>query len=140
MGRDLVSVLILGERPEGSSYLMSHLEQRGCRCLFARSLDEALAQFEPQSFDLILSARPMPRAEELQHLLSGAPSTAYYCFRVEDGCWWLPLLFRGQKCLGAPAFRPSEFIGELDRLVQLILREAQGDGASAPQLAAGAAA
>jgi hypothetical protein len=135
MGRTSVIVLILGERPEGASYLAGHLEQRGCQCWFAHSLEEAIARHEPQAFDLILSVKPMARPEELQRLLGGAPATAYSCYRVEDGCWWLPLLNRGQKSLGAPAFRPSEFIGELDRLVQLMQSEAQADAESASRLA-----
>jgi hypothetical protein len=140
MGLATVNAVILGERPEGSSYLRGHLEQQGCHCVFARSLDEAFAEYEPHAIDLLLSTKPLPKAEELQQFLGGASCTVYFCFRVEDGCWWLPLLSRGQKCLGAPAFRPSEFVGELDRLVKDIQHGARIEPEPAAHLVAGVSA
>src|SRR5271154_5439931 len=37
------------------------------------------------------------------HELGGSNSTVFYSCPIEDGCWWLPLVRCGQKCLGAPA-------------------------------------
>lgn len=74
--------------------------------------------------------------DALPLLLNGATSRAFYCLPVEDGCWWLPLMCCGEKCLGAPAFRPSEFVGELDRVVQQIRLGAEPEFAPASHVAA----
>ncbi len=117
MNQACVKVLLLGESAEGSSYLLRRLEQRGCRCWFATSTEEALALFERHAFHLILSTSPLHQKNPLIDAVGGANCRVFSCYPVEDGCWWLPLVHHGQKCLGAPALRPSEFVSLLDRLV-----------------------
>jgi len=46
--------------------------------------------------------------------------SGFFFFPVEDGGWWVPLVRHGQKCLGAPAARRSEFLGLLDELLREI--------------------
>jgi hypothetical protein len=113
-------VLLLGESARGSSYLLCHLEQLGCACAFATSSEEAITLIDRHAFYLILSTKPLHETERLVAALSGSDCTVFFSYPVEGGCWWLPLVRRGQKCLGAPAVRPSEFVGLLDRLVKEI--------------------
>ncbi len=37
---------------------------------------------------------------------------------VEDGCWWVPTVARGEPCSCAPAFRDAEFANALDTMVK----------------------
>jgi hypothetical protein len=127
MNQGSVKVLLLGESEIGSSFLLRRLEQRGCRCWYARSAEEGFALFDRHGFHLILSTSPLRKANPLLALLGESNCTVYYCYPVEDSCWWLPLMHHGQKCLGAPALRPSEFVDALDQMV----REIQLEGMAA---------
>jgi hypothetical protein len=53
-------------------------------------------------------------------LLGQSRCSIFYAQAVEDACWWLPLMTAGQKCLGAPAVRPNEFVGVLDQSLEEI--------------------
>jgi hypothetical protein len=112
-----VNVLLLGESESGFSYLLRRLQERGCHCSFATSAEEALALFDRHAFHLILSTSPLHQANPSIALLGESNCNAFYCYPVEDGCWWLPLVRRGQEC-EAPALRPSEFVSLLDQLVR----------------------
>jgi len=117
MSEESVRVLLLGESEKGSSCLAWHLEHHGCQCWFARSTEEALALFEKYSFQLVLSTKPLRLANAIVARLKQSSCSVFYCQPVEDGCWWLPLVDHGKKCMGAPALRPSEFVSALDQLV-----------------------
>jgi hypothetical protein len=71
-------------------------------------------------FQLILSTLPLRRLDPLLDLLGESDCTVFFTCPVEDGCWWVPLLRHGQKCLGAPALLPSEFVELLPGLVKEI--------------------
>jgi hypothetical protein len=118
-----VKVLLLGQSAKGSSYLLRRLEQRGCHCSFATSAEEALTLFERHAFHLILSTSPLHQANPLIDAVGESNCRVFCCYPVEDGYWWLPLERHGQKGPGAPAFRPSEFLSLLDRLVTEIKLE-----------------
>lgn len=120
MDRNGVSVLLLGERESGLSYLRRQLENRGCRCWFARSTNEGLALFGRHCFQLILSTTPVHQANSLLTELGDSACTAYYSYPVEDSRWWLPVARHGQKCFGAPGLRPSEFVAVLDEMLREI--------------------
>jgi hypothetical protein len=120
MNQSTVRVLLIGESENGSSYLRGQLESRGCSCWFAQATEKSVASFAPYSFHLILSTTPLHQFNRLLTELGGSNCTVFYSCPVEDGCWWLPVVRRGQKCLGAPALRPSEFIRELDQMVKKI--------------------
>ncbi len=49
------SVLLIGGRSHGSSYLASRLDKRGCECSFALSSRKAFLLLRDQKFDLVLS-------------------------------------------------------------------------------------
>ena len=116
----MVKVLVIGEARNGSSYLRGQLESRGCNCWFAQSRAEIIALLAGHSFQLILSTMALEPNDPLLSGLTGSECTVYSSVPVEDGCWWLPLLYRGRKPVGKPALRPSEFLGELGKMVKKI--------------------
>ena len=118
--RPVPNVLLFGESARGSSYLQCHLEQLGCTCSFAKSFEEAIALIDRHAFHLILITKPIHETDPLVAALSQSDFTVFFSYPVESGCWRLPLVCRGQKCLGAPAVRPSAFVGLLDRFVKEI--------------------
>jgi len=120
MSQEAVRVLLLGETAKASSHLLWHLEQRGCYCWFASSAEQSIALFKKHRFPLILSTNPMRQATQMVSLLGQSNCSVFYAYPVETGCWWLPLMKDGQKCLGAPALRPREFIGVLDQMLKEI--------------------
>jgi hypothetical protein len=120
MSQQSVRVLVLGESEKGSSHLARFLEQRGCNCWFAKSAEEGLRLLDTYKFQIVLSTRPLPQANPMVARLAESRCTVFCCQPVEDGCWWLPLVDHGKKCLGAPALRPSEFVGTLGQIVKEI--------------------
>jgi hypothetical protein len=118
MSEDSVKVLLLGESEAGWFYLARRLEQNGCHCWFVRSTEEAVKLLDGEGFRLILSTKPLHLANSVIARMGELNCSAYYCCPVENGCWWLPVVTHGKKCLGAPAMRPSEFVGALDQIVR----------------------
>ena len=114
--------LLIGENPQGSSYLAKRLQERGCECEFAVSYQEACSLLGAQGFDLVLSPMRLRSSSlfPLIGLLDGSGITLFYSHAVEDGCWWLPALRHGQKCFGSSALRPSEFVAALDEAIEEI--------------------
>jgi hypothetical protein len=114
-----VAALLIGESARSFSHIVQRLERAGCRCRFANSYEAALEQLEQETFDLVLSViRPESGAiASLVRRLEGSGASFYYTHPVEEGCWWLPALRRGEQCFGRPALRPSEFAGVLDTVV-----------------------
>jgi hypothetical protein len=113
---------LIGENPQGSSYLAKRLQKRGCGCEFAVTYQEACSLVKAQDFDLVLS--PMRLRNDtlfpLIALLEGSRITLFYSHPVEDGCWWLPALRHGRHCFGSSALRPSEFVVALDEAIEEI--------------------
>jgi hypothetical protein len=72
------------------------------------------------AFDLILldSTVSPEQRRQLVSELTGSNVSVFYTFPVENGCWWLPTLRRGQDCHGTPAFRRNEFPYELERTLR----------------------
>jgi CheY-like chemotaxis protein len=85
--------------------------------MFATSTEGAIALIAGQRFHLILSTRPLHEIESLLPMLSESDCAIFCSYPVHDSCWWLPVVNHGQKCLGAPAFRPSEFVTFLGQLI-----------------------
>jgi len=120
-------VLLIGEGSGSFAGIIRRLEKSGCRCQVANSYAEAQHLVEEDGFELVLSVIP-PRENAMSLLtvaLAGTHANIFYAHRVEDGCWWLPVLRDGLQCFGAPALRPSEFTNLLDRVV-LEIREHEG--------------
>ncbi len=113
-------VLLVGENPQGSSYLAKRLQGRGCECEFAVSYQEACSLLRAQDFDLVLSPMRLRDGSlfPLLGLLDGSGITLFYSHAVEEGCWWLPALRHGHNCFGSSALRPSEFVATLDGAIE----------------------
>jgi len=120
---DCVNVLVLGESAKRPSSLLRRLQKWGCDCSFATSTEEALALIHHHSFRLILSTLPLHGRDPLLGQLGESDCTVFFTCPLEDGCWWVPLMRHGQKCLGTPALLPSEFAELLPRLVKEIAAE-----------------
>jgi CheY-like chemotaxis protein len=116
------NVLLIGENPQGSSYLAKRLQRHGCECEFAVSYREACSLLGAQGFDLVLSPMRLRDGSlfPLIGLLDGSGITLFYSHAVEDGYWWLPALRHGQNCFGSSALRPSEFVAALDEAIEEI--------------------
>lgn len=123
MNSDSVNVLVLGESAKGSSSLLRRLQNWGCDGSLATSTEEALALIGHHTFRLILSTLPLHGLDPLLGQLGESDCTVFFTCPVEDGCWWVPLVRHGQKCLGTPALLPSEFTELLPRLVREIAAE-----------------
>lgn len=110
---------MIRENAQGSSYLVNHLEGYGCKCKFAASCLDAIALFDTQDFDLVLSPMRLGDASALPLVsrLDGSGTYLFYYQPVEEGCWWLPALQAGQKCFGSDALRPSEFAVRLEEII-----------------------
>ena len=76
--------------------------------------------FQKYEFRLILSMNSVQKALRMIFLLRTSDCSAFYALPVEHGCWWLPLMKDGEKCLGAPALRPPEFAKVLDQTLKKI--------------------
>jgi hypothetical protein len=125
MSNRVPRALLIAEGLQSPSSLARRLEGQGCWCSFARSYREACSSLGNQDFDLVLSPLRLRGVTlfPLIDLLAGSRITLFYSHPVEQGCWWLPGLRRGQKCFGSAAFRPSEFVSVLDEAIV----EVQGD-------------
>ncbi|MBZ5529022.1 MAG: hypothetical protein LAN71_14130 [Acidobacteriia bacterium] len=113
-----VRILLVGESPMGFSYLSQRLEKRGCECCVAYSNYDGARLFREHPFDLVLCCGSREGIESLVTSIIGSSASLYRSHRVEDGCWWLPAVLRGEACTGAPAFQPGEFMKVLDQVVE----------------------
>jgi hypothetical protein len=116
-GSGILRVLLLGDSPQSFSISQQFLEQRGCECHFAESLEAAKDLLDLWQFDIVLSMRAIPgeTIQKLVGLLSGSGVSLYSSLRVEMGSLWLPVLQFGKESYG-PALRVNEFRHVLDDL------------------------
>jgi len=124
MNEKVVRILIACESPLGFSLLSRHLAAHGGECRFATSYSEAARLFSERAFDLVLWSDRVEGIHTLIASLTGSAASLFCCHGVETGCWWLPAVLHGEKCLGAPALRPREFGTALDQMMdELVLTE-----------------
>jgi len=112
-----VRILMLGERTMAPSSLLVRLLRKGCDCWFAESAHDGMKLFQEHKFQLILNTGRIPEAIHMLPALAGSHCTVFSAFPVEHGYWWLPIMYLGRECLGAPAMRTAEFLDALDRTV-----------------------
>jgi DNA-binding NtrC family response regulator len=127
--------LLIAEGLQTPSCLARRLEGQGCSCSFARSYREACSSLGNQDFDLVLSPLRLRGVTlfPLVDLLEASKVTLFYSYPVEQGCWWLPALRRGQKCFGSAAFRPSKFVSVVDEVIDEVWTDRQvGRGLQKP--------
>jgi hypothetical protein len=120
MGTRTLRVLLVGESLQSSPYLAKRLQSEKCECSLAGSYQEARSLLGSNSFDVV----PCPMRWRNQNfsplidLLEGSGVTLFYSYGVEEGCWWLPAVWHGERCFGSSVFRPSEFVSVLDEAIE----------------------
>ena len=105
------NVLLVGESLNQYSHLAQRLTSWGGECRFAISHKDVCALVGQQTFELVISEMNLVDGSALGMipLLEGSP-TSLFCFHpIEDSCLWIPVVERGQICLGAGVLQPSEF-------------------------------
>ena len=112
-------VLLIGSAVRSAGQLADWLRSRGCTFHLAHSFAEAKPLLRAASFDLVLCEAELFDAtvHDVIALLDGSPTTLFYWLAVQDSCWWLPALERGEPRWGTPALRPHEFSETLDQLL-----------------------
>lgn len=110
------NVLLVGETLHQYSYLAQRVTNWGGECRFAVSNKEVYALLARHTFELIISEMKLVDGPALRMspLLEGSPCSLFCFHPVRDSCLWIPIVERGQICLGAPALRPNQF-GQLLR-------------------------
>jgi hypothetical protein len=121
MNNHPVRVLILGETNTAPSRLLTRLQKSACECWFAKSADRGAELLDKYGFEVILSIGPVHDALQMVSRLAGSECSIFSAFPVERGCWWLPIMYMGEECLGAPAMRTGEFLALLDQALRHLL-------------------
>lgn len=116
--------LLVGENHHASSRLAKYLQKRGFHCEFASSCQEVVSLVGVRDFHLVLSPIRLRNSSLyfLMDFLEGSEVTLFYFQTVEKGCWWLPAMRRGKRCLGSSALRPSDFVSALDEAIGEVRR------------------
>lgn len=111
-------VLLVGQSFQSAQGLADWLKRRGFRCHFARNMRGASDLLSSRPVHLVLSSTHLSDGTGfgLLMILAGLPVTAFLCLPVENSCFWLPAIDRGQHCLGSPALRPREFASALQEM------------------------
>jgi hypothetical protein len=113
------TVLLVGRNAAWGPAIVKCLTKFGSELSFAAPRVAASKYLKDCGFDLILLDTTVSREErrQIESELIGSTASVYYTFPVENGCWWLPTVRRGEQCHGAPAFRRHEFPFELARIL-----------------------
>jgi hypothetical protein len=114
------SVLLVGRNGSWGTVILKSLAKFQSELSFIAPDAVTLKYVKKGGFHVILldsTVSPQQR-RQLASGLIGSEASIFYTFPVENGCWWLPALRRGQDCHGAPAFRRNEFPIELERTLK----------------------
>ena len=111
------SVLLVGRSGSWGAPMLKSLERLRAELSFAAPHIVTPEYVREKGYGIILldSTVPAEQRRLLASELTGSSASIFYTFPVENGCWWLPALQRGEECHGAPAFRRKEFASELER-------------------------
>ncbi len=114
------NVLLVGKNSSWGTLLLRYLEKFRSELSLASPRTVTSEYVRKGGFDLALldSTVAPEHRRQLASGLVGSEVSIFYTFPVENGCWWVPTLRRGQDCHGAPAFRSNEFPFELVRILQ----------------------
>ena len=126
-----VTVLLIGSTARNTSPLEYHLRKRGCNLWFASSKKQAIELLQSRRFDLLLSEFILPdgTAYGLMAQLLGTDTTMFVSNAVEDSCWWMTAVLRGQDRSQEAGMRPREFTTLLDKFLDQKLAQNQVQGA-----------
>lgn len=125
-----VGVLLVGKSPHLFSFIQPSLERVGCQCYFAGSHQDIGDLLKHTKLDIVLSLNSHQSLFELIVLLVGLRVSMFHMLPVEEGCWWLPVIRNGEKCLGTPALGSSEFRCVLVDIVKGIISDARSTSAT----------
>ena len=119
MNTRAVKVLLVGDGIRNALILQNHLQRQGCEIFFATSYGEATEMLKERQFDLVLSEFMLSdgTAYQLASALRGTRTTMFFSNAVEDDCWWMTAVFKGQDRSGEPGMRPREFRIRLDEVL-----------------------
>jgi len=114
------TVLLVGRSGSWGKSVLKSLAKFGSELFFVAPQAVTSEYVRRRDYNLILldSTVTPDQRRQLESELVGSGASIFYTFPVENGCWWLPTLRRGQYCHGAPAFRRNEFPMELERVLQ----------------------
>ena len=122
MEAEKIDVLLIRKGQSGQSPLCDRLARLGCQCRFATSGQEIGPLLASHHCDLVLGPVRL-HGNSLYPLIShlhGSRTTLFFYLIVEYGCWWLPAVWLGANCFGAPAIHNSEFVTVLDDTIEAI--------------------
>jgi hypothetical protein len=113
-------VLLVGQHLHRASALADRLHRWGFQSHFARDMRAASDVLNARPVNLVLRNTYLSDGSSFALLLElvGLPISAFLCFTVEKGCFWLPAIDGGMRCLGLPALTPSEFASALKQKAQ----------------------
>ncbi|HXP79916.1 MAG TPA: hypothetical protein VN976_08420 [Verrucomicrobiae bacterium] len=114
------NVLLVGRNGSWGTLVLRSLEKFRTELSFAAPQTVTPEYVRRGAYDVILldSTVSPEQRRQLASELIGSEVSVFYTFPVENGCWWLPTLRRGQDCHGTPAFRRNEFPFELERILR----------------------
>jgi hypothetical protein len=114
------NVLLVGRNGSWGTLVLRSLEKFRSELSFAAPHTVTPEYARKGAYDLILldSTVSPEQRRQLAADLTRSEVSIFYTFPVENGCWWLPTLRRGQDCHGTPAFRRNEFPFELERILR----------------------
>lgn len=112
-------VLLVGDGVRNAPILQKHLQRLGCEISFATSYREATEMLKEHQFDVIFGEFMYSdgAAYQLVSPLRGTRTTMFFSNAVEDDCWWMTAVFKGQDRSGEPGMRPREFRIRLDEVL-----------------------
>lgn len=115
-------VLFVGEYPALSASMTRMLTSMGCEIRYARCCEEALGALQQRRFPVVLSKANLTdgSARKLIPAMQTSESWLFLSFPVEDGCWWIPVMQKGQLCMDAVALHSREFSQSLLKIVKTI--------------------
>lgn len=108
-------VLLVGERRPLFSPLFKRLEERGYDTEYAGSCREAIELMlhpcKAKTATVVLAKVLLPdgAGRRLIPSVTVARGSLFLSFPVEDGCWWIPAVRKGQLVRKATAFHSREF-------------------------------
>jgi hypothetical protein len=108
---DTVAVLLVGDGVRNASMLHDYLRRRGCDIFHAASCKKAQENLRERHYDLVLSDFMLcdGTAYQLMSCLRGTRTTMFFSNVVEDGCWWMNAVYKGQDHSEDPGMRPAQF-------------------------------
>ena len=115
-------VLFVGEFPALSASVARVLKSWGRECRYAATCEQAMAALEQRGFRLVLSKAKLPdgSARQLISTIEKNSGWLFVSFPVEDGCWWIPVMEKGQTRMEAVALHSREFSKVLLNVVKAL--------------------